>query len=84
MPDGCAGAGARGRCDVAHGERQGLGWTLAEPLEASLVHFLPELDPTAYESKRRSVSGMSRALFVDVDDTRTLLERLDKLAGVAA
>ncbi len=86
--EGCLmGALALARPDTATSrmvERQGLGWTLAEPLEESLVRFITELDPAAYESKRRSVAGMSRTMFVDIDDTREVLERLDKLAGVSS
>lgn len=63
-------------------EREGLGWTLAEPLEESVVRLIRALDPDTYERKRRGVTGMSRGTFVDVDDTRNLLERLDKLARV--
>jgi hypothetical protein len=63
-------------------EREGLGWTLAEPLEESVVRLIRALDPDTYERKRRGVTGMSRRTFVDVDDTRNLLERLDKLARV--
>jgi succinoglycan biosynthesis protein ExoL len=83
--EGCLmGALALARPDTATSrmvERQGLGWTLAEPLEESVVRFLGDLDPEAYEKRRRGVAGMSRSMFVDLDDTRGLLERLDKLAG---
>jgi succinoglycan biosynthesis protein ExoL len=62
-------------------EREGLGFTLAEPLETTLPAFLADLDPAAYTAARTRVTAAPRALFVDETDTRDLVQSLEALAA---
>jgi succinoglycan biosynthesis protein ExoL len=62
-------------------EREGLGWTLPEPLETTLPAFLAELGPAAYAEARARVAAAPRSRFVDETDTRELLQDLDQLAA---
>jgi len=71
----------RGTATARMIEREGLGWTLPEPIEATLPAFLAELDAAEYERARARVAAAPRALFVDETDTRELLESLDQLAA---
>ena len=61
-------------------ERDDLGWNFAEPLEASVTDFIAHLDPVDYEHKRHALAGMSRSQFLDLTDTRDLVQHLAKLA----
>ena len=81
---GLMGALAVARRDTATSrkvERDDLGWTFPEPLEQEVAHFITNLDAATYESKRRRLAGMSRAQFVDLTDTRDLVQRLEDLAA---
>jgi succinoglycan biosynthesis protein ExoL len=81
---GLMGALALARQDTATSrmvEQEDLGWTFAEPLESTIANFIAHLDIAAYERKRQALQGMNRSHFVDLTDTRDLLERLDDLAA---
>jgi succinoglycan biosynthesis protein ExoL len=62
-------------------EREGLGFTLSEPLETTLPAFLAGLDSAAYAEVRAKVAAAPRTLFVDETDTRELLQTLEQLAA---
>jgi succinoglycan biosynthesis protein ExoL len=55
-------------------ERRDLGWSFAEPLESTVADFVAHLDAAEYEDKHRALESMSRAQFVDLTDTRDLLQ----------
>jgi succinoglycan biosynthesis protein ExoL len=81
---GLMGALAIARRDTATSrkvERDDLGWTFAEPLEREVAHFILQLDVAAYERKQRHLDGMSRSQFLDLADTRDLVQRLQSLAA---
>ena len=81
---GLMGALAIARRDTATSrkvERDDLGWTFAEPLKQEISDFIASFDASTYEGKRRHLAGMSRSQFLDLTDTRDLVERLENLAG---
>jgi succinoglycan biosynthesis protein ExoL len=81
---GLMGALAIARRDTATSrkvERDDLGWSFAEPLADVVAGFLAHLDAAAYDRKRRHLAGMSRSRFVDLTDTRHLVQQLEKLAA---
>jgi hypothetical protein len=45
-----------------------------------VTDFLAHLDAATYESKQRRLAEMSRSHFLDLTDTRELVERLESLA----
>jgi succinoglycan biosynthesis protein ExoL len=55
-------------------EREGLGFTLAEPLEEEAASFLRKLTPEDYLAARARVKAAERSLFVDETDTARLME----------
>ena len=78
------GALAMARRDTATSrkvERDDLGWTFAEPLEQRVADFIAHLDASTYERKQRHLAGMSRSQFLDLTDTRDLVQRLESLAA---
>jgi hypothetical protein len=82
---GLMGALAMARRDTATSrkvERDDLGWAFAEPLEREVVDFIAHLDAAAYERKQRHLACMSRSQFLDLTDTRDLVQRLESLAAV--
>ena len=81
---GLMGALAMARRDTATSrkvERDDLGWTFAEPLDREVADFIAHLDASTYEGKRRHLAGMSRSQFLDLTDTRDLVQRLESLAA---
>lgn len=65
-------------------EQDQLGWTLTEPLEQAVAQLFASLDRGSYEEVRLGLSGKHRSYFIDLDDTRELLQRIDALGPEAA
>jgi succinoglycan biosynthesis protein ExoL len=77
---GLFGALALARAGTATGrmvEREGLGWTFAEPLEQGVTDFLGSIGAHVWERAKRAADTAERSLFVDETDTQDLLEHLD-------
>lgn len=58
-----------------------LGWSFVEPLEQSVAEFLTTLEAAAYDGMRKSASGKDRSAFVDMGDTRAMLQRIDAIGA---
>lgn len=61
--------------------RDGLGWALPEPLEETVPAFLAALPVEDFLAARQRVLQAPAGLFHDLDETASLLEFLDGLAG---
>lgn len=60
-------------------ERNGLGWTFAEPLEDGLADFLGTLTPAGWQTVKSRCSSHSRQEFTGESDYAKLAARLDEL-----
>jgi hypothetical protein len=61
-------------------ERQGLGWAFEEPLSVTVSEFVAHLTAEAYQNARHHVERVDRSAFLDLTDTRDLLQEMDDLA----
>lgn len=61
-------------------ERRQTGWCIAEPFEANLTAFIEKLDIETYATTAKHIRSMDRDTFVDLNDTRELLHKLNTLA----
>ena len=61
-------------------DRLGLGWSFEEPLASTVSNFLAHLATGTYQDAQRRLEAISRSTFVDLTDTRDLLDDIDKLA----
>jgi len=57
-------------------EQLGVGWSLGDPLEDSIVSFFEQLTPTEYASKRDALHALPRASFLGEDDAARLSDFL--------
>jgi succinoglycan biosynthesis protein ExoL len=60
-------------------DRLGLGWTFEEPLASTVSAFLAQLATGTYQDAQRRVAATHQSTFVDLTDTRDLLDDIDKL-----
>lgn len=72
---------ARGNATGRMVEREGLGFTLDEPLKEAAAAFVKNLDSEAYLAARERVRGAGRPLFVDETDTKELIRTFGDLAA---
>jgi succinoglycan biosynthesis protein ExoL len=72
---------AKGNATGRMVEHEGLGFTLAEPLEDEAAAFLERLTAEQYESARRRVAAAERSLFIDETDTARLMEMMRESGG---
>lgn len=72
---------ARGNATGRMVEREGLGFTLDEPLKDSIVAFIKNLDANTFLAARERVRGADRSVFVDETDTRQLIRQFGDLAA---
>jgi hypothetical protein len=70
---------ARGNATGRMVEREGLGFTLGEPLRQAAADFVKNLDSDTFLAARARVRGAERALFVDQSDTKNLIEKFGDL-----
>jgi len=61
-------------------DEEQLGWSLPDPLAASVSDFIVSLDARSYLAARDRIVAMDRGAFADLDDTRQLLLHIDELA----
>jgi succinoglycan biosynthesis protein ExoL len=69
-----------GSAGTAVGEfltRYGSGWSLAEPLDESLVTFIRDLTAEHYREKRRAIAALPTEVFAETDE----IDRLWQLLG---
>jgi succinoglycan biosynthesis protein ExoL len=62
-------------------EREGLGFTLDEPLRETAAAFIKHLDSETFLAARERVRGADRSIFVDQTDTRELIRTFGELAA---
>jgi succinoglycan biosynthesis protein ExoL len=74
---------AKGNATGRMVEREGLGFTLAEPLEENAAALLERMAADEFLAARAGVQAVNRALFVDETDTAELLRLMRKLSPVA-
>ena len=72
---------ARGNATGRMVEREGLGFTLDEPLKDSIVAFIKNLDSNTFLAVRERVRGADRSIFVDETDTKQLIRQFGDLAA---
>jgi len=61
-------------------EREGLGFTLDEPLERAATAFIENLDGKTYLAARERVRRAERSVFIDQTDTKQLIAKFGELA----
>jgi len=76
---GCLAVARKGTATADMVDRLGLGWSFAEPLEAGVCQFLAHLTAGTFEAAQRRLEAMPRSTFVDLTDTRDLLNEMDRL-----
>jgi len=62
-------------------DRLDLGWTFADPVEASLIAFFDSLSPEAYAQKRRTLLACPADTFMTGDADDVLPKQLTELAA---
>jgi succinoglycan biosynthesis protein ExoL len=77
---GCLAIARRGTATARMVDRLGLGHSFDEPLAQGVGEFLAQFAPDTYRDARRHVEDIPRSTFVDLTDTRDLLDDLDKFA----
>ena len=65
-------------------EREGLGFTLAEPLKHSATELIRNLDSRIYLTARERLRAAERSVFVDETDTKELIRIFGELANAGA
>lgn len=76
---GCLAVARRDTATADMVDRLGLGWSFEEPLEASVGKFLAELAAGTFEDAHHRLEAMPRSTFVDLTDTRDLLDEMNRL-----
>lgn len=77
---GCVAVTSQGTATARMVEREGLGWTLPEPLETTLAEFLSSLDAATFTRMKARTASLPRSKFCDEGDTAALLLVLEELA----
>ena len=72
---------ARGNATGRMVEREGLGFTLDERLEASVSGFIKNLDRETFLAARERVRCADRSVFVDENDTKELIQKFGDLSA---
>jgi succinoglycan biosynthesis protein ExoL len=76
---GCLALARRGTATADMVDRVGLGWSFEEPLEASIGEFIAHLTAGTLEDAQHRLEAVPRSTFVDLTDTRDLLDEMDSL-----
>ncbi len=58
-----------------------MGFTLDEPLEATVSGFIKNLDGDTFLAARERVGGADRSIFVDENDTKELIKKFSDLSA---
>ena len=72
---------ARGNATGRMVEREGLGFTLGEPLKEAAAAFVKKLDSETFLAARERVGGVRRSIFVDETDTKELILKFGDLTA---
>ena len=54
----------------------GSGWTFRPPFATTIVEFLRHVTPEEVAAKRAAIAALPRSLFVEVDDSKRLIQAI--------
>jgi succinoglycan biosynthesis protein ExoL len=64
-------------------EKRSTGWTFDEPFERNFEDFLAQLERATYQGVADGIRRTERSAFVDITDTRHLVQKLAEIASDA-